>query len=171
MRLFKLVFISFIVFFLLICFLFALFPSEVSVSRVVRIPVSREELSRALCNLSDWPRWNHFLDGTDSSSIKISTPPNHPGATIHTSKLTVKLRSIALDSIWTTWTNSRGREFSCLFLLMPAEKDNVYFQWKLDFHLHWYPWEKLGSMFYERQFGPIMEKSIFDLRQILEKNP
>lgn len=171
MRLFKLVLISIIVFFLVVCFLFALFPRDVMVSRVVRIPVSRVELNGVLSNLSDWPRWNHFLDGTDGANLKISATPNLPGSTIETGQLTVKLMSKGLDSIKTSWTNSRGRELSCIFLLTPAEEGSSYFQWKLIFHLRWYPWEKLGSMFYERQFGPVMEKSILDLRHFLEKNP
>ena len=39
----------------------------------------------------------------------------------------------------------------------------------LKFHVKWYPWEKLASMFYDKQLGPMMEKSLVNLRNELEK--
>jgi hypothetical protein len=44
----------------------------------------------------------------------------------------------------------------------------VILQWSLKFHLRWYPWEKLAGMFYDKQLGPLMEKSLLNLRKSLE---
>ena len=171
MRFLRLVLVSIIVFALVIIFLFSLFPKNPSVSRVIKIHGSQEELTRILTDLSNWPAWNQFLAESDEGKIRVSAPSNLPGSTIQKGQLTVRLISSGIDSVLTLWTNSQGRSFSSVFLLMPADKDSTYIQWKFSFHLHWYPWEKLGSMFYERQFGPVMEKSLFNLEDYLGKNP
>jgi hypothetical protein len=41
--------------------------------------------------------------------------------------------------------------------------------WTMNFNVKWYPWEKLASMFYDKQLGPRMEKSLVQLRNELEK--
>ncbi len=42
-------------------------------------------------------------------------------------------------------------------------------EWTLKFHIKWYPWEKLASMFYDKQLGPVMENSLLKLRNELER--
>ncbi len=37
-----------------------------------------------------------------------------------------------------------------------------------DFHLKWYPWEKLGSIIYDKQLGPHMEKELAKLKEEVE---
>jgi hypothetical protein len=60
-------------------------------------------------------------------------------------------------------------------------KDSFPYQWELypfdtittvqlyyDFHLKWYPWEKLGSIIYDKQLGPSMEKELRELKASVE---
>ena len=35
--------------------------------------------------------------------------------------------------------------------------NQVVVEWTMHFHLHWYPWEKLAGMFYDKELGPQME--------------
>jgi hypothetical protein len=44
-------------------------------------------------------------------------------------------------------------------------------QWYFDIKLRWYPWEKFGSIVFDKQLGPPMEKSLGNLKKLLEKNP
>jgi hypothetical protein len=44
-------------------------------------------------------------------------------------------------------------------------------QWYFDINLRWYPWEKFGSIVFDKQLGPPMEKSLGNLKKLLEKNP
>lgn len=37
-----------------------------------------------------------------------------------------------------------------------------------DFHLKWYPWQKLGSIIYDKQLGPVMEKWLVELKKEVE---
>jgi hypothetical protein len=171
MRFLKLFLISLIVLLFIVIFLFALIPSELSVSRVVRIQAGQERLAEALTDLSSWPSWNRFLNEQVPSKIIISSKTGSAGASLHAGQLTVRLTSVAKDTITSVWSNSRGKQFTSVFLLMPAAEGGSYIQWKFNFHLNWYPWEKLGSMFYDRQLGPVMEKSLLELQHYVDKNP
>ena len=46
--------------------------------------------------------------------------------------------------------------------------DSTTIQWYMDFHLHWYPWEKFGSLLFERSYGPKMELGLSNLKKIVE---
>ncbi len=37
-----------------------------------------------------------------------------------------------------------------------------------DFYLKWYPWEKLESIVYDKQLGPVMEKELAELKEAVE---
>jgi hypothetical protein len=38
-------------------------------------------------------------------------------------------------------------------------------QWYFDFEVNWYPWEKFGSILFDRQLGPSMERSLETLKK------
>lgn len=42
-------------------------------------------------------------------------------------------------------------------------------QWYIDFHLPWYPWEKFGSLFYEGNYGRMMEQGLYNIKKEIEK--
>jgi hypothetical protein len=54
------------------------------------------------------------------------------------------------------------------FILSSSTGGQTVLQWTLHFHVKWYPWEKLASMFYDKQLGPLMEKSLGNLQKLLE---
>ena len=41
-------------------------------------------------------------------------------------------------------------------------------QWFFDFKVKWYPWEKFGSIVFDKQLGPSMEISLDQLKKICE---
>lgn len=43
--------------------------------------------------------------------------------------------------------------------------DSITLQWYMDFKLSWYPWEKFSSLFYERNYGTMMENGLTNLKQ------
>ena len=47
--------------------------------------------------------------------------------------------------------------------------DSLTLQWYSDFHLKWYPWQKLGSLFYENTYGVMMEEGLGNLKRLAEK--
>ncbi len=64
----------------------------------------------------------------------------------------------------------REQQFNGGFNIADAEDQNTVVEWYFNFHFKWYPWEKLGSMFYDKQLGQVMEKSLINLKNYTE-NP
>jgi hypothetical protein len=50
-----------------------------------------------------------------------------------------------------------------------AESNSVTIQWYMDFHLHWYPWEKFSSFMFERVYHPQLQQGLDNLKRFLEK--
>lgn len=48
-------------------------------------------------------------------------------------------------------------------------QDSATLQWYMDFHLSWYPWQKFGSLFYENNYGRMMEQGLYNLKREVEK--
>jgi hypothetical protein len=171
MRILKLALISAVVFFVILIFLFALFPSQISVSRIQSIHTSKETAAKAVANLDTWSSWNHFVSDSFLNHISISVPPSGMGAWLRSDQLTVRINRIHEDSVFSVWNTQNGKTFQATFNFVSQDSANVFIQWNYQFHVAWYPWEKLGAMFYEKQLGPVMEKSLVDLKSYLEKNP
>lgn len=47
--------------------------------------------------------------------------------------------------------------------------DSLTLQWYMDFYPKWYPWEKFGSLFYEKNYGTVMEQGLSNLKTRLQK--
>jgi hypothetical protein len=47
--------------------------------------------------------------------------------------------------------------------------NSVTIQWYMDFHLHWYPWEKFSSFLFERIYHPQLQQGLDNLKRFLEK--
>jgi hypothetical protein len=160
----KLIIASGIVFFIIILFLFALFPADISVSRVIQIRSSKSLVLSKIADLREWNSWNSLVSGVDSN--KNSEPDNADSTFISREYVRIELLKATTDSVNTRW-RYKNKSFTGNFLLTDMN-GRVVVQWTLYFHLKWYPWEKLASMFYEKQLGPQMEESLIKLQKELE---
>ncbi len=68
----KLIIASLIVFSVVILFLFAFFPSDISVSRVVQIRASPQEVQKKISDLKDWRSWNDMMITRPESNNDLS---------------------------------------------------------------------------------------------------
>jgi hypothetical protein len=146
----KLIIASLIVFSIVILFLFALFPSDISVSRVVQIRASPQEVQKKISDLPDWRSWNDMLITRPDSSNNLS----------------IEVLKVVKDTVIAQWKNGR-KSFTGTYVLTEMNGQTV-LEWTLKFHIKWYPWEKLASMFYDKQLGPVMENSLLKLRNEME---
>ena len=106
-----------------------------------------------------------FLDTSNGlwSSVKIET------TTIRITSKTLSEHQAEMQSGshrpvingWVCITNPSAANY--------AEGDSLTLQWYMDFHLHWYPWEKFSSLMLEKQFGPDMESGLENLKSLLER--
>jgi hypothetical protein len=148
----KLIIASLLVFSLIILFLFALFPSDISVTRVVQINKLRAEVRYKIADLREWRSWNEFLyEAYGNRSVSWATGKED---SIHIERpyVRVDLLKVTQDSVITRWEHDKNY-FSGNFILTETSGQTV-LEWTLYFHVKWYPWEKLASMFYTSNWGP-----------------
>ena len=160
----KLIIASIVIFSLVILFLFALFPSDISVSRVIQIKSSPEQIHKKIADLREWHDWNELL--LNESDKKNQTVNFTDSGHIRNGSFTVELLKSAPDTVIVDWRHEK-KSFRGNFIIT-GDHNQAIVQWTMRFHVRWYPWEKLASMFYDKQLGPVMEKSLLNLRNELE---
>jgi hypothetical protein len=170
MRLVKLVLISIVVLFGVTTFVFILFPSQVRVSRVITVDASKMRIAETINDFGTWDKWNQFIRGPGLTNKSISSPSSGKGSFINADQARVTNTGITQDSIKTRWQQPNGKGFNAIFNLVQEDGNRVVIQWYFDFHSKWYPWEKLGTMFYDKQMGPLMEESLVNLKHLVENN-
>jgi Polyketide cyclase / dehydrase and lipid transport len=163
----RLIFGSLIVFSLVIFFLFALFPSHISVTRLISINRSPTEVLDKISDLRNWKNWNEFINQPGSNNSPAGPADSGKTDQLKVNGAVIRLVKIEKDGISTLW--ERGdRKFTGRFKIEKKNSQTILI-WTFDFDVRWYPWEKLASMFYNKQLGPVMEKSLVKLRDLVEK--
>jgi len=146
-RILKLGLISAFVFFLILYLMSLMIPNTVRISRAININAPAASIYPLLENRPAWKSWNEMV--TDSIVIR-------------------DLRSDS-DLIVTEWTY-KERSVQSSFRLEESAGVTVV-QWYFDFRLKWYPWEKFGSITFDKQFGTPMETSLNNLKKLIENSP
>jgi hypothetical protein len=164
----KLIIGSILILSIVVIFLFALFPSEISVSRLVQINEPKETVRKKIRNLNDWKNWNELLlNSIKQNEKKYPEPGLTDSNAIRLGYLTIELQRADPDTLVTYWQHGNN-SFKSNFILSSQSNDQVVMEWTLLFHIKWYPWDKLAGMFYDRQLGPVMEVSLMNLKKQLE---
>jgi hypothetical protein len=164
MRFIKLALISLVVLSLLILGMSLLIPSHVRISRAVNITAPKDSLVLQLSDLRNWKQWNALVNNPDMTNSSYSNNA------VTSDKVQVLLKTVKTDTIFTQWNQQGGREIASAFTLHVQDNTAVV-QWYFDFQLKWYPWEKFGSIIFDKQLGPPMEYSLATLKKLLEKTP
>jgi hypothetical protein len=163
----KLIIGSILIFSLVILFLFALFPSELSVTRVIQIKSSPGKVQKKIADLREW-NWNEFLYDAFVSKFPIRYGGGEIDSNyIHLVNVSVDLVKVVPDTVITRWQHA-NKSFLGEYIISPQSNGQTILAWTLHFHIKWYPWDKLASMFYEKQLGPLMDKSLMNLQKDLE---
>lgn len=164
MRFVKLAIISAIVLFIVI-FLFSLIiPSTVRVSRAIDISAPKDSLIAQLADLRQWKQWNIMANNPELGNEQFTE-----GA-ITSEHMTITKKALTGDTLLTDWKQPNARVLNSGFSWY-GNDDRLVLQWYFDIKLRWYPWEKFGSIVFDKQLGPPMEKSLGNLKKLLEKNP
>ena len=171
MRIIKFLFISVLVLLAVLTALSLLFPSRLRMSRAINVAAPREKINAAVGDLRQWEHWNQFIRATALTHKTFSTPSSGPGAYLHSDQLILTVTAATPDSMALDWHLSNGKHFEGGFNILQNGGDSIVIQSWFDFHFRWYPWEKLGILVYDRNFGPGMEGSLSGLKQYLEKSP
>jgi hypothetical protein len=164
MRFVKLAIISAVVLFTIIYLFSLMIPSTVRISRAVNISVTIDSLLPAITDLRQWRLWNEMVEGEDLTNKQFTEN------LITSDQQKVTRKALIGDTLYTDWQQGNARVLHSGFTFTEANGQLV-LQWYFDIKLNWYPWEKFGSIVFDKQLGPSMEKSLGNLKKLLEKNP
>jgi hypothetical protein len=166
MRILKLGLISLVAFSIIFYLFSLLIPSSVRISRAINIGVGKDTVSAYLADIRNWQHWNEMV--RDSAEIVANS---YERKRFKGRELLVTLSDVSPDSLRMVWKHDNSKEIQSGFNLVQSLSDTTVTQWYFDFHLNWYPWEKFGSIIFDQQLGPAMEKSLSNLKNQLESSP
>lgn len=162
MRLIKLVLISVVVLFCIITAIASLLPSHVRISRAVDIDASPARVYPKLSEIKTWEGWNEFVPLYHNRRVENDR--------LSADEMIISITKKTDTLITMAWRQPAGYAFSGGYSLIsyPERAGRCTVQWYFDFHVRWYPWEKFQSIVYDQQLGPVMEKSLQNLKRQAE---
>ncbi|HUQ66229.1 MAG TPA: hypothetical protein VM101_08745 [Flavitalea sp.] len=146
-RIIKLGLISFIVIFIILFLISLMIPSTVRVSRAIDVEADKSYVYPLLADTAHWIKWNELKND----------------------RIHIRLLSSDSNLIHSAWTYG-GNTIDGYYRLERI-RDVTVVQWYFEMHLKWYPWEKFGSITFEKQFGPPMEHSLLKLKNLVTNSP
>lgn len=156
MRLIKLALISFVILFGILTAISLLIPSRIRLAKVISINAEKDSIFSLVKNKNQWQRWHpSFLNGQRPellSKIKATVVSQND------SVLVVRWEQEGKKPLQMGWHAFQSNELNASTL-----------QWYMDFQLPWYPWEKIGSLFYESNYGAMMEQGLANIKREIEK--
>lgn len=156
MRLIKLAFLSFIIFFAIITAMSLLIPSQVRISRAINLGTTDSVLF-LLTKPDQWSRWHPAFQVKDAAALlqqhKISITPLFKTDSV----ITMQWQQAHKTPVLNSWQ-----------IHHVASSDSVTLQWYMDFRLRWYPWQKFSSLFYENTYGTMMEQGLHNIKNIVQ---
>jgi hypothetical protein len=161
MRVIKLGIISVVVIFIVIFLLSLLIPSRVIVSRAMTVNASHETVRKNVTDIREWRRWNAFLQ---DSSLTNSTATEDQ---FTSDQLAFRITGVDSTTYKTVWEKKGQEPVNGGISVIPAGEATIV-QLFFDFNVGWYPWDKFGSIIFDKQLGPPMEKSLDQLKKICE---
>lgn len=170
MKYLKLVLIGLIPLFIVIMAMSLLIPSDVHISRAINSHLPAEALLRQVRDLGQWKNW---YPGFDSLSLEPLQQDDSrivaaqvPGAVITITEDTANRVSAVFAG-----AGNRKSVYSRWQVISYEHTDSVTLQWYMDFHLRWYPWEKLSSLLFEKKYGVQMEAGLARLKAVAPSGP
>ena len=159
MRVLKLLVISMIVFAIIMFLVSLLFPSQVRIARAAAVTAPSSELVAKLNDMRNWQQWNEMVNNPELTGVSVSSEK------FQSDQLQVirKDREPA-KHLWL----KNGITIESGFNLIPSNGETTIVQWYMDFPLRWYPWEKFGSILYDKQIGLVMERSLEKFKRMAE---
>ena len=162
MRIIKLGLISLLVLGIMVFLLSLLIPSHVRISRAMNIATNKDSVMNKLVDIRQWEQWNEMINNPALGEKHYSEKLFKGG------DLEVRVISVSPDSVITNWKHGQSETIHSGFNLVQSLSDTTVVQWYFDFHLKWYPWEKFGSIIFDQQLGPPMERSLGNLKRSVE---
>jgi hypothetical protein len=155
-RVIKLAIISFIIVFLIITAFSLMIPSDIRLSKAINIIGPVDSVLGRIKDRSQWPQWH----------------PVYQQAALRDQweRMNTKILQDT-DSTYVLQYQQQDRMpvISGWQVYEYANRDSVTLQWYMDFTLSWYPWQKFSSLFYEKNYGVMMETGLSNFKKTYNK--
>ncbi len=158
---------SILVLFLIATGISLFLPSRVRISRATNIAATPAAIWASIDTMQHWPSWNPFFEGVTTGAITavksdgaFTNSMEVNGTKVEWIKRQVDERIAAMTRPGKLPVHNGWR------CITHTGSDSTTLQWYMDIRLRWYPWEKLGSIMFERTYGPAMEKGLGNIRTI-----
>jgi hypothetical protein len=132
---------------------------------MVQINSSEDKILSKISDLRTWKSWNEFVYPSSKKDPKAA-PDSVWVDYLRVDGNEISGAVVDRDHFSTVWSRN-NRMFVGEFIIYVKNGSPVLI-WTMQFHVKWYPWEKLASMFYDKQLGPVMERSLVRLRDELQ---
>lgn len=166
MRFLKLAIISVIVLFGIVLLISLLLPSHVRISRAIDISAPADKIYPMLSDIKQWEKWNEYVRSYHNRIAETDM--------MKADEIAIFITGNRKSLVTADWQQPSGKKFGSGFAIIGANIAHSHaittVQWYFDFQVKWYPWEKLGSIVYDQQIGPVMEKSLANLKRIEENS-
>jgi hypothetical protein len=162
MRVVKLGLISLIGLFLVIFLLSLLIPSKMRVSRAITIDVPVDSVYTYVNDMRQWALWNALLKNENLHSVQIDQ------SSFSSDEMKIIMLPPDSTGILTSWERVGQDKIQSGVGITQAANSTIV-QWYFDFKVKWYPWEKFGSIVFDKELGPPMEQSLEQLKKVCEK--
>ena len=158
MRIIKLAFFSFLVFFAILTGFSLFIPSHIRLTKVVNIQGEKDSIFALIKNKDQWVKWHPAFTGNLDAEQQ----------TVFQS-IEAELVSESDSVLQMQWQQEGRKAIENGWQLYHPGTDSTILQWYMDFNLPWYPWQKFGSLFYEKNYGQMMEQGLHNLKTEIEK--
>jgi hypothetical protein len=165
MRFLKLAVISVVALSGIILLISLLLPSHVRISRAIDINASGEKIYPLLSDIKQWEKWNEYVRAYHNRIAETDM--------LKADEIAIFITGNKKSLVTADWQQPSGTKFGSGFAIIGVNSTHSHasttVQWYFDFHINWYPWEKFQSIVYDQQLGPVMEKSLTNLKRMAER--
>jgi len=166
MRIARFIIISVVVLFIIITIISLFIPSNVRISRGIQIGSSKDSVMSQISEVANWKNW---YPGADTLQFYYQNN-TIKGLVLDERKMRyLVIRAKKSDEITAEYVLTNKKIPTGWLMVANAESNSVTIQWYMDFHLHWYPWEKFSSFMFEKVYHPQLQQGLDNLKRFLEK--
>ena len=149
MRVIKLFLISVIFLFIAVTAVSLLIPSRVTISKAINIHGEKESIFSLIRDRNQWNKWHPAFKS--NSAVQAFDSIHIVSQTENDSEIVMSLQQADKDAVINGWK-------------IYNSPDSLTLQWYMKFDLKWYPWKKLGSLFYENTYGVMMQEGLENIK-------
>src|SRR5438034_7724768 len=145
MRIFKLIIGSFIVLLAIITIISLFIPPDVQISKAVEINAPKDSVMDEVSDPLHWKDWYPV-----NESMKLLYIGEKASGALLDDQTSLQILAINPEEVKAKYSMALAKEIMTAWKIIQAE-NSVAVQWSMDFHLHWYPWEKFSGLLLEKR--------------------